>query len=60
MAGTPSVCWYRWSWDYQIWAPGPSETLHRVLVTKQVSDEACLGIANDELLAAAQELIGSG
>lgn len=60
MAGTPSVCWYRRRWDYRNWAPGPDEAaLHRVVFTEDTGEDACRGIANADLLAAAQDLIGA-
>jgi ADP-heptose:LPS heptosyltransferase len=60
MVGTPSVCWYRRRWDYLNWAPSPAETLHRVVFTDDVDEDACRGISNDALLAAVEELLGPG
>ncbi len=57
MVHTPSVCWYRRRWDYRNWAPGINEPLHRVIFTEDVAEDACHGIANDALAAAARELL---
>lgn len=57
MVGTPSVCWYRRRWDYLNWAPGPTETQHRVVFTDDESEDACLGISNDELLDEVRALL---
>ena len=58
MTGTPGVCWYRRRWDYRNWAPAPDDPIHRLVLTDDISEDACRGVSTEALLAAAQELLG--
>ncbi len=60
MVGTPSVSWYRARVDYRNWAPAPLEPDHRLVLTEDISEDACRSISTDAVLAAAADLLRPG